>query len=77
MADPNEISPSTARGRFFAGFGLAAFFTFLGLGMYPAGRDWLEAIPAALVVGSAVGAISAWGKRCFAFFFELFTRYGP
>lgn len=77
MADPNEISPSTARGRFFAGFGLAAVFTFLGLGLYPAGKEWTEAIAPALIFGSIVGAISAWGKRCFAFFFEFFTRYGP
>jgi hypothetical protein len=76
MTTPNEVSPDTAIGRVFAGFLLAGIITFLSLGLYPAGRDWVAAIPPAVVVGILVGALSAWGKRWFAFFVELFSRYG-
>lgn len=76
MPPPNEVSPDTALGRFFAGFFLAGIVTCLGLGLYPAGRDWSATIFPAVVVGILVGALSAWGKRWFVFFVELFTHFG-
>jgi hypothetical protein len=76
MPTAPEVSPETALGRFFAGFFLAGIITCLSLSLYPSGRDWSATIPPAVVVGILVGALSTWGKRWFAFFVELFTRFG-
>ena len=75
MPTPDDTSPETAMGRFWAGFIIATLFTFVGLGLY-AVDEWRMAVIPALLVGCVVGAVSSWGKRIFAFFVELFSRYG-
>jgi hypothetical protein len=77
MSSPSDDLPKSPWTRFAVGFSVAAFFTFLAVLLYGGGSrdEFLEAATAAVVSGSAVGVLSAFGKKWLSFFIELFTRF--
>jgi hypothetical protein len=69
---------SSPIGRCFAGFAIAAGFTFLGVLFSTRGHDirgdLVTACIAAPMVGFVVGILSLFGKRILQFFMAFFTQ---
>jgi len=77
MSSPSDDLPKSPWTRFAIGFSVAAFFMFLAVFLYGGGSkdEFSDALTAAVVCGSLVGVLSAFGKKWLSFFIELFTRF--